>query len=166
MGLIVPERVLIERENARKEQVVDEALGRAKEFFWRLQEIDPDLDLVLAHEGAHAEDERLLDGYWHIRRRNQGINDSYFPVTGPDGEWAEPSEYHLNQLRERDMWSTGAIDDIYKAQRKREARLKYEADRQRQEKLDELRLHYKSIDNPGVLFSDRSWSWRAGARRG
>jgi hypothetical protein len=161
--LIVPGRVAVDIENERMAAQVDATLGRAKEFFWRLQEIDPNLDLVLAHDNADAE--KLRPGYWHVRRLNRGINDAYMPIVGPDGEWAEPSEYHLNLLRERDLWKDGGIDDIY---RKIEARERASAERAadiRAEQRDVMQIGYKAAESPGVLMSDIPWSWRAGARR-
>jgi hypothetical protein len=162
MSLILPDRVLIEQENARVEAVVDASLGRSKEFFRQLQEFDPTLDLVLAHEGANAEDPRFRDGFWHIRRMNRGINDSVMPITTPDGRWAEPQEYHLNLLRDRDLWRDGGIDRIYAQIRARE---KESADRALQSRLakkEEFAGRYKSAESPGILFGTPGWRARLG----
>jgi hypothetical protein len=162
MGLVLPDSVLVERENAAREAMVDASLGRATAFFYALQEHDPNLDLVLAHEGAHAEDPQLRDGFWHVRRRNPGVTDSYMPITTPDGGWAEPQQYHLDMLRSRDLWRDGGIDEIYA---RIHAKEKESADRALQSRLakkEEFATRLKSIESPGVLFGTAGWRARLG----
>ena len=166
MSLYLPERAFTEMENERRTRLVDESLGRAREFFVRLQEIDPDLDLVLAHEGASVEDPRLKDGFWHIRRMNQGVADTYMPITTPDGGWAEPSDYHLDLLRERDLWRDGGVDQVYERIRAHERKLQAKAQEVREVQLDTAAIQYKASESPGVLMStDVPWTWRAHARK-
>lgn len=100
MSLWVPESV--QAKNEQRDLLVQEARGQFAWFERRLKDIDERLDLVCALERIDAKG--FMPGFWHIRRRNDGAADSYMPICGPNGEFMEPSECHLDELASRDMW--------------------------------------------------------------
>jgi len=87
----------------RDAQVEDGCLyPYARAFRRRLRDVDPLLDLVRAKPRASAPG--LRPNYWHVRRRNPGLSDSYMPITGPNGEYREPHDGVIEDLALRDLW--------------------------------------------------------------
>lgn len=150
--------------------VVDEGAQAASELAflrtWNrdLKEIDPYLELVKAKPQVTAQG--LRPGFWHVIRRNPGAPTCrVLVVETPEGEYKEPDSSLFDELRKNDMW-----DDRTVRARERRSRLFEEAEvrreeRERQERVDNMELHLKSIVNPGVsMTSARPWTYRTGNR--
>lgn len=122
MSLLLPEHVA---EDIERAQQVDRELGAAEWLDRELRAKDPQLCLCRAHD--NADDERLVPGYWHVKRRNDGIPDFYMPITGPNGEYREPDARVLEELDRRDLWRGGrdAVAEL------RDRRMKEAAARER-----------------------------------
>lgn len=131
MALWVPEAA---REDAERAAQVDHQLWLAKEFRRHLQDLDPELDLVFAKEGATE----LVPGRWHIVRHNQGAPDTYMAITGPRGEYREPDDQVLAELRRRDLWTDDGIRRAKEEDERRAAawrKAAEDADEQRREEF-------------------------------
>lgn len=120
--------------------------------YWNrlLQQIDPRLSLVWAHEQARAPG--LRPGRWHVRRRNDPpAPDSYMPIVLPDGGYRPMASDILDELRSRDLWRGDVADRIMRERFDREAR---EAEKReaadREETVDELAGRIKAKLSPGV----------------
>ena len=116
------------QDNLEKEKELDRQEDMAVATNRILRQKDPRLSLILAKENATSPD--LEPGRWHVERRNDGdAPNSYIPITGPNGEYVEPSiDRILAELNKRDMWREGAIESIYAAKRREK-----EADRKAHE---------------------------------
>ena len=129
-----------------------------------LRQVDPYLQLVKAHDDA-SDVPGLRPGYYHVLRHNPGAPPSLIPIEGPDGSFREPDSSLFDMLRRSDMWNHEAERDrrvrgrrLEQAQQAREAR-------ERAERKEEALLRLKALEEPGVAFTDRPWTYRAGARR-
>lgn len=120
-------------QDVAKEQQVDGQLQLARYWSKVVKTLDPELSLVLAGDRAQPP---LVPGRWHVRRRNQGAPDSYMPVTGPEGEYREPDEQMLVELRRRDSWRTADALDRMLADKHRDVERQ-----QRELKREQLRDH-------------------------
>ena len=87
-GLIVPL-------NAMREEAVDPGPPVApfvKQINAELQKLDPYLELVwIGPNAARGVIPGVEPGRWHVRRTPPGIIHSYWPIMGPDKEYAEPT---------------------------------------------------------------------------
>lgn len=100
MSLWVPTR-LSDRDSHR-DLLVRESVGQFVWFDKKLKELDPLLELVSALE--RIDDPQIVPGFWHVRRRNPGVADTYIPLCAPGGGFSEPQEWHLRELDERSTW--------------------------------------------------------------
>lgn len=124
-----------------------------------LKALDPRLSLVRATEGAAWP---LRPGFWHVRRDNFPLtDDTYIPITEPDGTYREPTADVLDWLRARDLWRADnmrAARETY--DRDQAARDRAQADRT-DERQDEMAGWIKAIGSPGVRVTRELPSARA-----
>lgn len=133
-----------------EDQVYDELPPRYISIARDLGLFDERLSLVRAKPKASSPG--LVPDYWHIRRHNDGMPDSYMPVQGQLGEYREPHGGLLDELRRRDLWN----DDNFRAMRSQYERAEEQAranelarDSQRREQI------YERVDSSqrlSVLF--------------
>jgi hypothetical protein len=96
----------------------------------------------------------LTPGYWHVKRDNPTTMPTFIPLTGPDGEFVEPSSSHLEMLRRSDLQRKGAFDDLVKrhdAAAEKAAKLK---ETQREERVDHMAEIIAHHDNASVSMAD------------
>jgi hypothetical protein len=62
--------------------------------------------VVFVKDIPMARDAKLEPGRWHVKKQNEGVPDSYMPITTPDGGYREPDSGVLNEMADRDMWRT------------------------------------------------------------
>lgn len=155
--LTLPQSYLVREENAKREEMVADHMGRAANFALALEARYPECDLVMAHDGADAPD--LIPGYWHVRRRNGGITkDSYMPITDAQGGFAEPGQHHLDRLEERDLWKSGAIERIYDRIRQKEAAAERAQLLLREQQRDEFAADFRAARRvAGENLDARRW---------
>lgn len=167
VSVLLPEEVRFSMELEDQLERVGRLRDRGAElhaFDKALKDIDPRLSLVRASEQATAPG--LTPGYWHIRRQNDPpAMDSYLILTDPDGNFVEPHSGHLEWLRGCDLQRAGALDDLQKQQFAKERERQKQRALAQEQRMEEFATRYKAKANPGVLFSDTPWTWRAGAKR-
>lgn len=151
-GLIPPDiRAKIERE-----EFVEHQYGSGRGLDAALRALDPDLSLVFIRDllPEHLPD-GAIGGRWHVRRRNQGIPPSFFPITAPDGGYREPDSGVLSELASRDLWRKGAMADVLDrtTNRRKPNAL---ADEQRRDQLAEDLRAGKRVAGEGGL-RKRKW---------
>jgi hypothetical protein len=76
-----------------------------------LARYDDRLELVRAKPAADSPG--LTPEFWHVRRSNDGMPDSYMAIHGPSGEYREPDGAMISDLQSRDLWN----DDNFRAVR-------------------------------------------------
>lgn len=153
--LILPASV---KYNLERERLVvrHEAL---RWFDTELKALDPDLDLVKAHDNAGAPG--IQPGFWHVRHTDPVTRwQTYKALRGPTGEFSEPHSGHLEKLREQDLRRPGAFKELTERwDREDEARLKTQA-WQRAELKQEFLERYQNLSRPSVSFADVKKGWR------
>lgn len=166
--VILPEIV---QSNAALEQSLEtlqrkrDRAGWLAHFDSALKGIDPKLSLVKARETIALE-RGLVPGLWHVRRENGAdLPDSYLPISGPTGEFMEPHEGVLNQLRERDLQRPGRMEELRKSWDEEDLARKRKKLLFKDEMNDEFATRYKVLTSPGVSFSDNRWTNSKRARR-
>lgn len=133
-----------------------------------LRQIDP--LLCLAKGRLLARVPGVLPGFYHLVRRRDRATDSFMmlaPLTGPSGEFAEPSDAMLRALRAADLQNPRAVQDRVK--RDETARKLQEIDQARDDmdRRDEIRERVDAITrtqvnmSPGIPWAQNA----AGAKR-
>lgn len=159
LGNLELERAL---ENVERKRARGDWLGY---FDQQLRELDSKLSLVKARDDAPAFG-GMVPGFWHVRRANGGgIPDSYLPITDENGGFIEPHSGILEGLRANDLQRAGRLDELRKEWDRRDADREKSMRTFRDDFRDEFLDRYKAHSNPGVLFGDNRWTYRAGARK-
>lgn len=110
----------------------------AKLWTQELRQIDPYLECWKAGRMTGSPD--LLPGHWYIRRRNPETLDSYWPLCGLHGEYREPGEWMLEELKAADLWNPRVHRSRKEAgERLRTARRRAKA-REAEQRRDEMAL--------------------------
>lgn len=177
MDLFVPPRVAREihgearrRETeAMKALVADRGWAWVQEFNVELDRIEHGLRLVFCPDPAPVDAVACgaKPGRWHVFRPATSGPMSVLPITGPNGEFAEPSSAVFDMLRRNDWWDDRVISD----RRKREERLqRAEKDREEKERADFNRDIYErwlAVSRTQVSMNrDTAWGQNAaGAKR-
>lgn len=132
--------------DVERSQAIDEGasqIAEAKRVTAALKETDPYLELVFIAERAPAFP-GIEPGRWHVRRSQEGFQDNYWPITGPDGEYVAPSMKVVEAMKAADLWRQGALQDLRdrmdRAQRDREKASELEAEQRK----DEIRATWRA----------------------
>lgn len=128
-------------ENREREEQIERHIRVAGWFVEALKELDSDLELHLAKPNAAPP---FKAGYWHVVKQNKGIVSSVIPIVGRRGEFCEPSPYHLEELKNRDMRDKRIYEDtlgLYEREQKEKAKAAAE---QRAEINDDARIMYNA----------------------
>lgn len=148
-GLIVPisRQERLRAIDARTEKMeTGEPGGKALERELRL--IDDRIRVVRISDRAgelHPRERApgVVPGRWHVKLLTHPRN-AYFALCGPDWAYSEPGLFWVERFKERDLWRSGALEEIRKAEEADER------DRIRQELLekeqreDEVALAYRA----------------------
>ena len=105
-GLLPPDI----RANVERDEMVDRQMGKAQALADALIAHDPQLRLVFFGDRSEPI-YGIKPGRWHVQRLNQGTADTYMPITTPDGGYREPDFGVLEEIRQRDLWRPGALND-------------------------------------------------------
>lgn len=150
---------------------VDRGWRWVKEFEQELQRIDP-----LLFGPVKCPDPAPIDavvmgarpGFWHVGRGNPTAPQSLLPITGPHGEYVEPSSGVFDMLRASDLWN----DEVRRDQRRREQQLadakQRREERERREFDEECLERWNAVSRTQVSMSrDRPWAQNSqGLKRG
>lgn len=135
-----------------------------KEWTSELQKIDPYLEMFWAPEKVTHP--ALKPGRFHVLRHSPvGGPVTVIPLEGPNGEYRELGSWVFDQIRSEDLWNAEVGRD---RARRRKQLLQAEENRkrrEREERIEEIDGRLKAANNPGVLFSDLDWRYRAAAPR-
>jgi hypothetical protein len=168
-GLILPDVVLHRMALEESLERYSRVQERAKHLRWleaEMKALDPRLELVKAKDSVDI-DSDLKPGYWHIRLRcEDDAPDPAIPWMFPTGEFREPDSGILDFLRSRDLWNRDVFEHATRQQTREEDARRAELEAGRDERVDEMATRIKSIDSPGVLFSDTPWTARTAMKRG
>lgn len=110
-----------DRANAERNSVVEGTLrdhiAAGARLERELKKLDPYLEVAFVGERAPLYP-GIIPGRWHVIRRNPGELDTFLPIAGPDGEYLEPNvEAIVGEMRARDLWRKGAVEERMKAVR-------------------------------------------------
>jgi hypothetical protein len=136
MPIVLPDWVMAQEIDHERERQVDAQMLAAR--FWNdeLKRIDQHLSLVWVSESATEPD--LEPGRWHIRRQNPETLDSYWPLVGDHGEYKEPGDWMLQELKAGDLWNPRVHRDKEEVKRRlREVRRRAKA-RKAEQRRDEM----------------------------
>lgn len=148
------------RANVERENMADKHIAKAQALALALRDFDPNLELVFFGERAEAIG-GIIPGRWHVRRNNReaGAPDSYMPITGRNGSYREPDFGVLDDLRRRDLWRTGALEDLdpygHKELAKTEANKQRAAEGRRDEVATNIRAAHRVSGEGGM--TARKW---------
>lgn len=85
----------------------------------------------------------LIPGRWHLKLLTHPRNE-YFPITGPDWEYREPELAIVEEMKARDLWRRGALEEIRKAEDDEERLVARAALLDREQGEDEVALAYRA----------------------
>ena len=132
-GLILPL-------NAMREEAVEQGPPVApfvKQINAELQKLDPYLELVwIGPNAARGVIPGVEPGRWHVRRTPPGIIHSYWPIMGPDKEYAEPTMNLIEDMKAADLWREGALQELRDRQVREAAKKKKAAELEREQNRD------------------------------
>lgn len=108
-GLLLPQT----RANLETEAMaIQGAAGRLGPLLDALQKFDPEI-VDIKFFGDRAEEHHgIKRGRWHVHRRNKPpAPDTFIPIETPDGGYREPDFGVVDELRSRDLWKDGRLED-------------------------------------------------------
>lgn len=150
-GLIVP----ISREermkaiNARLERMEEERDDpQAKALERELRVVDDRLRVVFISPRAGELHPRhrgpgVIPGRWHVKLFAHPRN-AYFPICGPDFEYRDPDMAVADEMKKRDLWRPGALEEKRKAEEAEERRRIRQALLESEQREDEVALAYRA----------------------
>lgn len=172
-GLFLPPSVAKELLAERQRNVTDVMLSTYRDHIcetWdrELQKMDPLLIMRRAHNrpALAAVARGLHPGLYHIIRQNPDAPLSLFPVQGPDGEFAEPSEDVLERLRRMDAHSDRA--EKLRVQLQRQARVHEQRAKElaHEERVDRVHDELQAMTRTQVSMNpDVPWAQNASGFR-
>lgn len=169
MTIFVPPRVAAElREESRRHQA--EVMGSLEvgatieKWDRMLAEIDPRLTLVKARDWVKT-GTSLMPGYWHIIRDNsdRSAPPTVMPITGPHGEYAEPTSRIFELLKQNDLQRPGHAREM----REREEKIRQAEEKERERETEERQreIYERWIaGNRTFVSMDRSTPWTQNVR--
>lgn len=124
---------VVEDRNSRKEKMrawrtAHDPMARLLEK--ELKEIDPriEVDFIDPEAAKVPLDERapgLVPGRWHIIvRTEQGLDDHYFPIVGPNMSYRDPELKIVDEMKAKDLWKPRIFDELVKGWEKKAVALR------------------------------------------
>ena len=125
-----------------------------------LFEIDPLLKLGKALDGAFAPG--VLPGFYHLVRMIPDAPWWVQPLTGPSGEFAEPTSAMLDMLRANDLQNARARMDRELAQERARREQEAQVERDREERHQEIEERVAALTRTQVSMNpDAPWGQNA-----
>lgn len=155
-------RELRESTEQHRAEVIAQAIRDATLAEWtrRLKQLDPYLELIKAKDDATAPG--MIPGYYHVLRHNPGAPPSLLPVTGPDGEFVEPTEQLLDMLRAGDLQNERAMEDRRRKDEEQARRREAERQRDTEDRQAEILERWKAATQTSVSMNrDTPWAQNA-----
>lgn len=113
-----------------------------------LRQLDPCLRVIYVdpEAGRLPPSERapgVVPGRWHIKRISHPRN-LYFSLTGPNWEYREPELAVVEEMKARDLWRRGALEEIRRDEEDEERRRIRQALLEGEQREDEVALAYRA----------------------
>lgn len=129
-----------------------------------LEQLDPRLRLAQAKPDAHAPG--VKPGYYHLLMVNPDQPLTHNPLTGPDGEFVEPSSRMLETLRSADLQNARAVLDRARRQERAERDSERQEERDGEAQQQELVERWRAVSETSVSMNDsQPWSQNVKGRR-
>lgn len=107
-GLLPP----VIRHDYERAEMIDRQIGAAVALCAALKDLDENLDVQFITNRADA-NYGIKPGRWHVVRSNPDpAPDTYIPITTPDGGYREPDFGVVEEMRQRDLWRTGKMEEF------------------------------------------------------
>lgn len=137
------------RANYEREALIDRSLAAGEALSRALKAYDERLDCVFITDRVRPDEipsmGEIVPGRWHVRRKNDGVVDSYTPITTPDGGYRDPDWGVLRELQERDLWNGARLPSGIEEEAKRILA----GEREREAMRDELAEDFRAIGRLG-----------------
>lgn len=138
-------------------------------FNRELRQIDPYLKLLWCPDPAPVDAVACgaQPGRWHVMRHNPGAPISLLPITGPEGEYVEPTSRVFDMLRASDWWNPEVNRERKRVAAEMErAKERRQAEEHRQAN-EEVYERYLAATRAQVSMSRSTpWSQNSSGRRG
>jgi hypothetical protein len=131
-----------------------------------LAKIDPKLRLMQAT--ALAEEAGVLPGYYHLVRLNEGAPMWVQALTGPSGEFIEPTDAMLRGLRAADLQNPTVVRDRQRTDEVAARRKKRDEANEDEDRVQDTIEHWDAVSRTQIPMSPEiAWTqnWSATARR-
>lgn len=123
----------------------------------RLKQKDPYLELIKARDDAQCPG--MKPGHYHVLRHNPGAPPTLLPISGPDGEFVEPTSALLNLLDEGDLQNERAMEARRAKDEAAEAARRRDDERDTEDRQAEIHERYLAATRAQVSMStDAPWT--------
>lgn len=173
MTLYLPPKVSreLQHETDQRNAMALQALNAERGFKWiqefnhELQRIDPYIKLVWCPEPAPVDAIAIgaRGGRWNLFRKDPAAPAWATPITGPNGEFVEPTSAIFDKLQQMDWWNPRNLRERKQMEAKaREAKERREQ-REREEHNQETYERWLAA-NRTFISMDRSKPWTQSAK--
>jgi hypothetical protein len=166
VGLLLPEHVV---RDVREETVSNVRLGvrtpECEEYTRELRKIDSYLELILFPERA-VPHPGLVPGAYHIVRWNPTMAPTVEALIDGFGQPLRLGSWVFDKVRAADLWSTEAVKDRERFERRALAARDAAKAREKADHLEELRDRANAAWRTSVSLTDAPWSQNSAGRRG
>lgn len=144
--------------------MVDRFRGILSYWTRELKQKDPDLEMIFAPPTATAAG--LIPGRYHVMKHIPGAPPALLPITGPDGEFVEPTSQIMEKLAENDLQNIQAVDARRRAMEAEERARERDRERDAELRREELVERWKAATQTRVSMNrDAPWSQNVAGRR-
>jgi hypothetical protein len=85
----------------------------------------------------------VIPGRWHIKLLTHPQN-AYFPICGPNWAYRDPELAIVEEMKARDLWRRGALEEMRKAEDDEDRRVERASQLDREQGEDEVALAYRA----------------------
>jgi hypothetical protein len=85
----------------------------------------------------------VIPGRWHTKLLTYPRH-HYFPITGPNWEYREPELAIVEEMKARDLWRRGALEELRKNEDAEERAQARQAQLEKEQREDEVALAYRA----------------------
>lgn len=134
-----------------------------RQFNRELRLIDPYLEMLFF--GADCRVQGAVPSRYHLSRRSPDAPATLIAITGPNGEFVEPSSAIFAKLAEGDLWSSNAVRErermVREAERARDRKRAREAEERQEEIKDRMNAAFRT-----QVGWDPKWTQNVAGKRG
>lgn len=158
----------INERRARMEAWWAKADRQAKLLEKELRKLDPRFRVVFidpeaAKNKPEARAPGVRPGRWHLKLLTSRIN-HYFVLAGPNGEYRDPELAVIDEMKKRDLWRRGALEQIRQDEEKELERRERQEQTEGEARVEQAAASYRAAKRvPGDGGEHRSF---AAKRRG